>query len=84
MRTTLDIEIDVLQAAKELAARENTTAGKIITRILRQGVRCMNSMQEHSDGPEFAYKNGIRVLGHRDGPIVTLEHVRQIMDEEGI
>jgi hypothetical protein len=31
MRTTLDIDDDVLTAAKELAAAENKTAGRIIS-----------------------------------------------------
>jgi hypothetical protein len=35
MRTTLDIPDDVLQAAKELARREKTSAGKIISDLAR-------------------------------------------------
>jgi hypothetical protein len=30
MRTTIDIEDDVLTAAKEIAVREGTTAGKVL------------------------------------------------------
>jgi hypothetical protein len=30
MRTTLDIDDDILQAAKELAQRERKTAGRIL------------------------------------------------------
>ena len=37
MRTTLDIDEDVLQAAKELAAREQKTAGKLISEWARRG-----------------------------------------------
>ncbi len=32
----------------------------------------------------FVNKNGMRVLGQREGPIVTLEHVRRLMEEEDI
>ena len=35
MRTTLDIDDDVLAAAKELARRENSSAGRIVSRLLR-------------------------------------------------
>lgn len=38
MRTTLDIEDDVLQAAKELAQREGSTAGQIISLLARRGL----------------------------------------------
>jgi len=38
MRTTLDIEDDVLQAAKELAQRDGGTAGQVISRLARRGL----------------------------------------------
>jgi len=38
MRTTLDIDDDVLSAAKERARRENTTAGRIISDLARLGL----------------------------------------------
>jgi hypothetical protein len=38
MRTTLDIEDDVLLAAKELARRDGTTAGRVISHLLRQAL----------------------------------------------
>src|SRR4051794_6106226 len=38
MRTTLDIDDDLLAAAKELARREKTTAGEVVSRLLRQSL----------------------------------------------
>lgn len=38
MRTTLDIEEDVLFAAKDLARRKKKTAGKIISELARKGL----------------------------------------------
>ena len=35
MRTTLDIGDDVLAAAKELARRQGTSAGQVVSRLLR-------------------------------------------------
>ena len=35
MRTTLDIEDDVLAAAKELARRQGTSAGEVVSRLPR-------------------------------------------------
>lgn len=38
MRTTLDIEDDVLFAAKDLARREKKSAGRIISELARKGL----------------------------------------------
>ena len=38
MRTTLDIDDDLLAAAKELARRERSTAGQVVSRLLRQSL----------------------------------------------
>jgi len=38
MRTTLDIDEDVLAAAKERARREKKTAGQLISQLLRQAM----------------------------------------------
>ncbi len=46
MRTTLDIDEDVLEAAEELAERQNKTAGQVISELVRRGVLCTNT---HSD-----------------------------------
>ena len=38
MRTTLDLDEDVLTAAKELAAARGTTAGKVLSELARQAL----------------------------------------------
>ena len=38
VRTTLDIDDDVLQAAKELADHRKTTAGKVLSDLARQAL----------------------------------------------
>ena len=83
MRTTLDIEDDVLQAAKELARQEHTTAGQILSRLARQGLNGGSNVSDSSK-KRFVYKNGIPVLPYREGEIITSEHIQKIMDEEGI
>jgi hypothetical protein len=37
MRTTLDIDDDVLQTAKEMAAKEKRSAGAVISDLARRG-----------------------------------------------
>ena len=77
MRTTLDIDEDVLQAAKELAARQGTTAGKVISELARNGLKPQRSRARRR------VRNGLEMLPRR-GDVITLEHVEQIMDAEGI
>ncbi len=38
MRTTLDIDDDLLEAAKERARREHKTAGQVVSALLRQAL----------------------------------------------
>ena len=79
MRTTLDIEEDVLQAAKELARQEGSTAGQIISKLARRGLTA-SSIRETKT---LVIRNGVPVYPAR-GEVVTLEHVRELMDQEGI
>lgn len=84
MRTTLDIDQDVLAAAKELAAKEKKTAGKVISEMFRRGIHHVDPL-ESADGAKgpFVMKNGIPVLPTR-GEAVSTEHVERIMNDEGI
>jgi hypothetical protein len=79
MRTTLDIEDDVLQAAKELAQREGGTAGQVISTLARCGLALPASGRK----PRSGMRGGVPVLPSR-GEVVTLEHVRQLQDKEGV
>ena len=79
MRTTLDIEDDVLQAAKELAEREKSTAGLVLSRLAREGLR-----QPARRADIAVLKNGEPIFPARRAEIVTLDRVRQLMDEEGV
>ncbi len=82
MRTTLDIDADVLAAAKELAAKERKTAGKVISEFFRRGVKSETTTQLSADKP-YAMKNGIPILPFRK-EIITTEHIQRIMEDEGI
>jgi len=43
MRTTLDIDDDVLAAAKEMASRQRLSAGQVVSRLLRQAMSGLSS-----------------------------------------
>ena len=78
MRPTLDIEEDVLLAVKELARHEKTTAGKVISRLVRKGLS-----GDISRSRKITYRNGVPILPSR-GRIITNELIDQIREEEGI
>lgn len=88
MRTTLDIADDVLLATKELARRERSSMGAVISRLARQGL-IAGGTEPSSPGPvpspstERLARLGIRTLSHR-GSIVTNAVIDRIRDEEGI
>jgi hypothetical protein len=78
MRTTLDIEDDVLQAAKELAEREGSTAGRVISALARRGL----TAPAKKTTPSQPTRGGVPLLPSR-GELVTLDHVQELMDQEG-
>lgn len=79
MRTTLDIEPDILAVAKDIAASERSTAGAVLSKLARAGYQA--SGPGNSEGNNL--RNGIEMLPKRQEP-TSLNHVRTIMDEEGI
>jgi len=80
MRTTLDIDDDVLQAAKELARTERKTAGKVLSDLARRALT-KTSEVSGSTGPAGAVlRNGWYVLPSRGG-IVTKELVDRLLEE---
>ncbi|MDP1525193.1 MAG: hypothetical protein Q8M20_05250 [Rhodocyclaceae bacterium] len=79
MRTTLDIDNDVLTAAKELARQQNLAIGKIVSRMLREAISG-KSMLADAQSPVVA---GFRPFPVR-GSIVTDEAIDKLRDTEGI
>jgi hypothetical protein len=75
MRTTLEIDDDVLEAAKELAKAQKTTAGQVISDLARQ------ALTRASGGEPAEYRNGFRLLP-RAGKIITSEMVERWLEED--
>ena len=73
MRTTLDIDEDVLIAAKELAAGQKSTTGKVISDLVRR------ALTRPAEGP-LVRRNGFSVLPSRGG-VVTSALVRTLQEE---
>ena len=53
MRTTLDLDPEVLMAAKELARRQRKTAGQIISELLRKALNQSNGISEEAGNYGF-------------------------------
>jgi predicted transcriptional regulator len=84
MRTTIDIDDDLLEAAKELARRENLTAGQIVSRLLREGVTGARSVS--AGGRRQGQRRtvaGFKPFTGR-GKAVTNEQVNALRDSEGV
>ncbi len=86
MRTTLDIDDDVLLAAKELARKDKVSAGQTLSRLARTAlglaaVEAAGSSRRGHGAVRSAL--GIEVLPQRD-EIVTNEHVDRLRDELGV
>jgi len=82
MRTTLDIEDDVLRAAKELARSGHTTAGRVISDLARR------ALTQHLPTASAGVNEPTAVYGFRPfpsrGTVVTSEQVDQLRDENGV
>ena len=75
MRTTLDIDDEILLTVKEIAQQRKTTAGSVVSSLLRE------SLQPKSF--KLEYRNGIPLLPRRPhGPVVTGEMVNRLLDED--
>lgn len=81
VRTTLDIDEDVLLAAKEHAARERKSLGAVISALARESLR----RPPQPAARRAAARRGGRfaVLPQRD-EVITIEHVRGLQDAEGV
>jgi hypothetical protein len=86
VRTTLDIDDDILQAAKELAAGESTTAGKVLSRLARSAL--LNNLKSASLSKPLNASEPTSVYGFKPfasrGGIVTNELIDRLREEDGI
>jgi hypothetical protein len=80
MRTTLDIDDDILLAAKERATRERKSLGAVVSALAREALQ----------GPAPRVRGGGSapmgecVVLPRRNEVVTLEKVRALQDQEGV
>jgi hypothetical protein len=75
VRTTLDLDDDVLLAAKELAHARRTTAGKVISELVRKALTPTDRARA---------RNGVPLLPRRarGAPRPTMQLVNALRDDE--
>ena len=73
MRTTLDIDLDILQAAKEIAASRGATAGQVLSELARKGLTPARGGR---------IRNGVPLLPRRPpaAPRPTMKRVNELRD----
>jgi len=84
MRTTLDIEDDVLAAAKELARRQGISAGQVVSRLLRAAMSGEVARGAAEDPGELTAMAGFRPFSVQQQQLVTNEQIEQLRDQVGI
>jgi hypothetical protein len=85
MRTTLDIDNDVLAAAKELARQQNVSAGRVVSQLLR---KVLTGQAENSSVSQDAGLGAQSVAGFRPFPagkaVATNDAVNRLREAEGV
>jgi hypothetical protein len=75
VRTTLDVDDNLLLTVKEIALSQNKTAGQVVSELLRRALRPQIGARE--------YRNGVPLLPRRpSGPPVTSELINRLRDED--
>jgi hypothetical protein len=73
MRTTVDLEEDVLLAAKEIARQRGNTIGQVLSDLVRQALTRQIPVSTKQGLPLFPVQP--------DAGVVTLELVNRLRDE---
>lgn len=80
MRTTIDLDPDLLAAAKEIARTDNVALGKVVSRLVRQALTGAAAPQ--ASAPVVAAP-GFQPFPAR-GEIVTNELIDRLRDAEAV
>ncbi len=73
MRTTLEIDDDVLLAAKSLSQQRGVPAGKVLSELARKGLHRNRALRMRNGAPLFPTRPG--------SSLVTLELVNRLRNE---
>ena len=74
MRTTLDLDEDIILVAKQIARQRGTTAGRVVSELVREALQPKPGAKMRNGVPLFTPKEGAKKP--------HLELVNQLRDEE--
>lgn len=74
MRTTLQLDDDVYEAARSLALAEQRSLGEIVSRLARKALAPSQSVRERNGFPIFEVREGAAAI--------TPEMVKRALDED--
>jgi len=73
MRTTVDLDEDILRTAKELARENEQSLGRVLSDLVRKGLT--------PPPQEFTFRNGVALLMPKPGAKkFTSEHVKELLE----
>ncbi len=78
MRTTIDIDDDVLLAAKDLARRQRRTAGEVVSELARLGLNASRTSVGESTPPRYGF-----TPKPASGAVVTNAQIDALRDAAG-
>ena len=81
MRTTVNLSEDAAIAARNVAQRERLSLGEAISELIRRGASAGAAAAGERGAPVL--RGRFALLPARD-EIITPQHVRQLMEREGI
>lgn len=81
MRTTIDIEPDVLAAAKEIARQQQVGVGKVISKLVREALT--GQARTHAAVSEAETQTGFVPFPER-GVLVTNELIDRLRDADNV
>ncbi|GMV03565.1 MAG: CopG family transcriptional regulator [Burkholderiaceae bacterium] len=81
MRTTLDIDLDILSAARELARRRGVSIGRVLSDLARQAL--IGGGAPFAAGEPAPPLHGFQPFPAR-GTVVDNETIDRIRDQEGL
>ncbi len=73
MRTTLNLDPDVMRAARHLAREQGRSLGEVVSELARRGLEPPREVRYRGDFPVFEVRE--------DAPPLTPEMVREALDE---
>ncbi len=84
MRTTLAIDDDVIAYVRAHARRERISVGEALSRLARQGIQASQLPPPSLPPPSTVRPKSRFALLPARAEVITSEHVRRLMEQEGI